>query len=521
LIATILVLMAAAFLAPRWLPAPSIVENRVLAAKPAWPGRLGGLAEFRKATDAYVADHFPARAHLIGLLNRLRMLAGVSGSPRVLIGRDGWLFYDDDTHLGAARNDPSMPAPDVQTWLVTLAGRTEALRARGAAYLVVAPPVKEIIYPQYAPAWYPGPSGGRPAVSLPRLADAAKAGDVLYLRPWVADATRRGQKTYSRDDTHWTGYGAYAGYVGLMSRLHAMGLADGPRPISDFTPAQERDVRKRPRDLALMLGVASFVPIDSPILRDRRGATAIRITYLSAKHDWTAPQVIDTGAAGKPVLMMTRDSFSNELLPFLYPHFSRIILSHNQDGFWRQDLIDRFKPNIVVLEVLESGLRFAAAAGPPASADVIDRISGVVSKLPGAAAQPSLSPPDARTRAVMASAKTEAKCNVEQAILAQGPGGEAALTVGGWIADPDPTISSPNGLIRLQGPAGVFSSTIKVDQPRPDVAAAFKKANDAQSGFAGVFVIRKLPPSAYVATVLRRSADGWIGCDARQPLVVH
>jgi hypothetical protein len=100
---TIVVLVAAAWLAPRFVRPPDIQENRVLATKPDWPSHLSDLDAFRKAVDAYVADHFPARPHLIGGLNRLRMMAGVSGSRRVIIGRDGWLFFDDDTHLGAAR----------------------------------------------------------------------------------------------------------------------------------------------------------------------------------------------------------------------------------------------------------------------------------------------------------------------------------------------------------------------------------------------------------------------------------
>ena len=60
------------------------------------------------------------------------MLFGVSGSDRVIVGRDGWLFYDDDTHLGSARNTPPMSGAEVRDWLMTMAGRTEAARAAGA-----------------------------------------------------------------------------------------------------------------------------------------------------------------------------------------------------------------------------------------------------------------------------------------------------------------------------------------------------------------------------------------------------
>src|SRR4051794_35114990 len=139
--------MAAAWLAPLAVKPPAIQENRVLAAKPVLPRHPKDFAAYREAADAYVADHFPARPHLIGALNRLRMLAGVSGSNRVIIGRDGWLFFDDGTHLRASRGEPPMPGPELRQWLTTLAGRTETLRARNIPYLVVAAPVKETIYP--------------------------------------------------------------------------------------------------------------------------------------------------------------------------------------------------------------------------------------------------------------------------------------------------------------------------------------------------------------------------------------
>jgi hypothetical protein len=76
LVGTIVVLIAAAWLVPNFVPSPRLQENRVLAPAPAWPHRLQDIRQFREDADAYVADHFPARRHLIGVLNRLRMLAG-------------------------------------------------------------------------------------------------------------------------------------------------------------------------------------------------------------------------------------------------------------------------------------------------------------------------------------------------------------------------------------------------------------------------------------------------------------
>ena len=526
LIATIVLLMASAFLVPRFVRAPDIQENRVLAHRPAW--RLGpeGLGTLRDATDAYVADRFPIRPYLIGLLNRLRMVAGVSGSPRVIVGRDGWLFFDDGTHMGAARNDPPMTGPQVRSWLMTLAGRTEAAQAAGARYLLVTPPVKETIYPQHGPAWYQGPDPRRPAITLPALATQGGAGEVLYLYPTVAGATRLGQHTYSRHDTHWTGYGAYAGYVGVIRKLQAMGLTDGPRPLSDFDLIKGH-MAQRPRDLALMLGVASFVDVDFPHFDNLRGEARLKVTYLGPKQDWTAPQVVDTGEVGKPVLLLTRDSFSNELLPFLLPHFSRIVLAHNQDGFWRPDLIARFKPDIVMLEVLEGGLRVASGDGPAPSAAAVARIDKLLGDTPGLATgqagqvpiMPTLKAPDRAALAVIAAARPTANCNLEVFTLTRDGDHAASVTISGWISELSSKITSPEGMIRLSGLAGPLTTTVRVDGSRPDVAAYFKLPNGRLSGFLGTYHLSGLPAGAYSATVYRRSAQGWISCQGKQTAV--
>jgi hypothetical protein len=375
LIAATALTMAGIVASPYVLPAPDIQENRVLAPPPKAPRGPADLAAFRKSTDAWVADNFPGRIYLIAGLNRVRLALGATGSPKVIVGRDGWLFSDNDTHMGAARGDPAMTADDLKVWLRALAGRTEAVQQGGATYVLLIAPVKEAIYPDQGPWWFRR-DYVRPATQLPELARASLSGLVIYPGREIERQARWGLKTYSRHDTHWTGLGAYYGYHALMSGLEAQGLAEGPRPLEDFKEVRRHD-RNKPRDLALMLGVASFVDVSYPEIDDPAGPSVV-VTYLTDRRDWTAPQVVDTGVAGKPVLMMTMDSFSSALLPFLYGHFSRIVLSHGQDGAWRPDLIARFKPDIVLTEVTESGVIPSMLGSPEPSAAAVARIEGAV-----------------------------------------------------------------------------------------------------------------------------------------------
>jgi Ca2+-binding RTX toxin-like protein len=75
------------------------------------------------------------------------------------------------------------------------------------------------------------------------------------------------------------------------------------------------------------------------------------------------------------VLLLLRDSFSLAMLPFLEGHFSRIVIAHNEDGFWRPDLVERFRPDVVISEVIESGAPYIMAGSPPPSEAARARIA--------------------------------------------------------------------------------------------------------------------------------------------------
>ena len=263
---------------------------------------------------------------------------------------------------------------------------------------------------------------------------------------------------------------------------------------------------------------ASGVDLDYPHYENYAGEAKQRVTYLSDKRDWTAPRVIDTGEAGKPVLLLVRDSFSNELLPFLLPHFSRIVLVHSQQGFWRQDLIERYRPSIIIFEVIESGLHWGAGDGPPASADAIARIDRVLAstrELHAAAASvpmPQMTALDGKTAQIVAAAARRGDCNSERATLTPGMGGEATFAISGWFSELGKQVTSPDGFVVLKGAGGSLVGDLRMDKARPDVAAYYKNPLGAQSGFVGEFYIRKAPSGVYALSLYRRAGAGWIGC---------
>lgn len=495
LVASVTALMVAAFALPALLPKPDLREGRTLA--PA-PDLSGDLTEVRRQTDAYVADNFPARRHLISTLNFARLQLGVSGSDKVLIGRESWLFYNDGSLLGHGRGVGRLGEDAARSHLMSIQARAEYLQARNAGYLVVAPPVKEAIYPELAPAWFRlDPTRYSNAVA--ELANEAMPGRVLHLESAMAAAKAAGITTFSRHDTHWTGDGAYVGYQAIMQALRAQGLRQATRPLSDFRANDTNP--KRPRDLAQMIGVAGFVPIRYRAYEDPAAATW-KTTWLGgARRDFTAPQIIDTGAVGKPVLMMQRDSFSIALLPFLTGHFSRVVLTHIDDGYWRPDLIERFKPDFVILEVQEAGLGTVLSPAPAPIQRAYPQVEAALQKTR------TLRPLQATERSEFDGAAPAPGCAVD---LVEADGGQ--LHVAGWISDLRAEPSPGRAVVRLRGTAGDFMQEIAVDRPRSDLRLALARPIGDPSGFDVPLSSAAMPAEAYELAIYRASNDGWIVC---------
>src|SRR5438105_592669 len=72
-------------------------ENRQLAEMPKFKPTWRGMKDFPGPFESFYNDNFGLRGSLIHLLSFTRVKGlGVSCSPNVIIGKDGWLFYTPD-----------------------------------------------------------------------------------------------------------------------------------------------------------------------------------------------------------------------------------------------------------------------------------------------------------------------------------------------------------------------------------------------------------------------------------------
>jgi hypothetical protein len=223
--------------------------------------------------------------------------------------------------------------------------------------------------------------------------------------------------------------------------------------------------------------------------------------FLTARQDGYGDRIIETGRAGKPVLLMTGDSFSWQLLPFLYPHFSKIVVSHIVQGFFRLDLIETHAPDFVLLEVHERQVR-KAMDGP---------VIGLIAPRPRVDIAASTSPNQA----------ANGSCALDGFARAVNEAGQHTIEASGWAVDPGNGRVPDSVTLLLQSAESAYSATFPGGLDRPDIAAAFHTPSLQYSGFDLVADVGKMTPGSYKAYLLEHFGSQSLFCTTPKTLDIQ
>ena len=321
-------------------------EQRTLAAIPALPRTLADIGSFEKSFDAYWNDNFGFRSTLVRSYNRAMLWLGVAPTPRVLLGKEGWLFIGGGWAVDSYRATKSFTPGELAQWQRTLEQRRDWLAQQGVHYLFFVAPEKPTIYPEYMPdALSRVGSITRLDQLLDHLRRHSKV-DVLDLRPALR-AAKAQQRIYSLTDSHWNQVGALIASREVLSRLAIWFPNLRPLEVSEF----EQSVVDMPgRDLAMILSLEDT-------LREQFLAVHPPHPRLAQKVDGPDP-----GQEGKcyetevpdstlPRALVFHDSFSEALKPFLSEDFAQI--TYCWQDYFDPAVVRRVHPDVVLEEMAE------------------------------------------------------------------------------------------------------------------------------------------------------------------------
>jgi hypothetical protein len=335
-------------------------ENRRLAEVPVLPRTFKDAGRYTDRWLNFYRDHFGLRNTLIRAVALSRfhgMSADTNGS--VIIGKDGWLFYrpDGDRDLISFRGMNPLSEEELTAWQTLLEKRNAWLASRGIPLLVVMPPDKQTIYPEYLPPEY---ERVRPQSRLDQLVERLRQTHspvrFLDLRSALLAAKPTGI-LYHLTDTHWNDSGAFVGYRVIISAVKEMLPKWNilPRTRDDFVKGP---VHREIGDLARMMDM-------SDQYRDQGFELTGKIPFAIPADlmNRQAFVIQDLNDPKKPSLVFYHDSFGIGLAPMLGPHFGRIAYAY----FYEMNpaFILKEKPDLVIDEFLERNLYIAPPTDPP------------------------------------------------------------------------------------------------------------------------------------------------------------
>ena len=285
----------------------------------------------------YAGDNFYLRQEMItawSALNAKGLRSSITED--VVLGTDGWLYFADTLpdYVGLQ----PMTDREIFSAARNLRLMAEYCESQGARFLFTLAPNKNSLYPEHMPN-LTLPSARKPR-DAKRLAEELERQGVDYLDCF---ALFRGQEEtlYFKTDSHWNGKGAALAADAVNRALgRSSGYFDGP-----FT---REEVHKG--DLYDML-----YPAGEGLEADPVYSGELTIEYdvpIRSAENLT----IMTHGGGEGSLVMFRDSFGNNLYPYLADSFGAALFSRSMP--YRLDLAAQREADYVAAELVERNLRY-------------------------------------------------------------------------------------------------------------------------------------------------------------------
>jgi len=266
---------------------------------------------------------------------------------KTLIGKERWMIYTDEGSIDDYQHINGLSQADLERFRQALDGLNEDLRQKGIKFLVVIPPNKNTIYPEYVPDEIPVKTAPSRYDQLVEYMQQHGKTQIIDLRPVLLEA-RKTRVVYFAKDTHWNDYGAVIAYQQIIQALHADFPILVPHPLSDFKQETRSGVAL---DLAQNIAAPDLVTDDivlTPLF-------ASNTTYVQTKYDYRRLTIGTNPDTTLPKVVIYHDSFFNRLITLVGDHFQKSIFIpiNSPPEVWNLSWIDSEQPNIVILEFTE------------------------------------------------------------------------------------------------------------------------------------------------------------------------
>lgn len=300
----------------------------------------GNLEAFPAEFEEYYNDNLPYRNQLIRLNNSIDYFVfKQSSNDKVLLGKDGWLFYTSDGNpVEQSLGYWLFSDEELKTIADNLTVSKASLESRGIEFVLFIAPNKETIYTEYLPEEY---ERKRETTSADQLVEYLRENTdirVVYPKEEIlqAKAENPDKLLYYKLDTHWNAMG---GYIGAESFARELGLDLEPLEKLSITANRISD-----GDLADLL----HIEIKDG---DTEYFLSGEVKTENISWDFDTAFVYHTEEGIPEKLFVTRDSFGTALAPAIAKCYKDSMFVH-QKSFEEQQILD-YDADVYVFETVE------------------------------------------------------------------------------------------------------------------------------------------------------------------------
>jgi len=360
------IVMTVLFLAAIWLPLcdslfgidPSTVqaENRDETIMPEFSWTKASIESFPEKFEAFYNDNFGFRKTLITWhgLAKMKLLRSFYSS-RVIIGKDGWLFFRGDRTIENYRCIDPFSEEQLDRWVRLFDARRRWLESQGIRYIIVFAPNKHTIYPEYLPEGINKVRNESRLDQLVKRFEEIPGIEFVDMREKFLDAKKEG-RLYHKTDTHWNGVGRYLTCKELVSRLSSW------FPRISFPSPDAYDATNElceGGDLTRLLGIKEQLKERRPDFKpkDPKSREADPGELLTS-HEWPPlmdPLAFEVDDENLPRAMFVGDSFGIGLHPLMAEFFRRSTFIWH---IFSRTYIEDERPDVVINQLCERYLMY-------------------------------------------------------------------------------------------------------------------------------------------------------------------
>ncbi len=336
------------------------IEKRELAEFPAFIKEGKFNVDFSTEFESWFNDRLPLRAYLLSASNYIKSEILKAPSSNVIVGKDGWLFYE--TESADYMNTNQLTESQINSVGITLSLIEESVKSKGGNFTFVALPNKASVYDEYMPSNYKKSDDNNLTLINKKL-DELKVNHVDMLKV-MRENKEKG--VYHRRDSHWNYQGALIGYNSIMDSL-----SKEHKTYSDASYTIKTNWRA---DLdKLLYPVGGFmddqyyydIDFSSFKFEGTRGlnqdSKAQLELYMSDKEQGDDNfRSLNSNVKDDKKLFMARDSFGRAILPYFIDNYKDATFRRTDNP----DIVSIGNNTDFVYEIVERNLNRVIATAP-------------------------------------------------------------------------------------------------------------------------------------------------------------